>query len=64
MRYWVIGGVYASTDFDRLVGGGEEERLGPFRRYEDAVDEWRSRAWATVDNCHARYRIISDQDDG
>ncbi len=63
MRFWVVGGVYTSTAFDNIAGDSGEERLGPFERYQDAVSEWRNRAWATVDNCHARYRIISDRDD-
>ena len=61
MRYWVVGGEYSSTAFDEFAAGRSEERFGPFERYQDAVKEWRRRAWATVDNCHARYRIISDR---
>jgi len=25
-RFWVIGGAYADTNFDRIQGGGKEER--------------------------------------
>jgi Domain of unknown function (DUF4170) len=56
-RYWVIGGEYADTAFERIAGGGEEERIGPFESYEAAKAEWQARAWASVDSAHARYRI-------
>jgi hypothetical protein len=56
-RYWVIGGEYADTGFERIAGGGPEERIGPFDSYEAAKAGWQARAWATVDNAHARYRI-------
>lgn len=63
MQYWVVGGEYASTSFDELTENGREESYGPFERYRDAVKEWRERSWATVDNCNARYRIISEGSD-
>ena len=56
-RYWVVGGEYADTSFERIAGGGAEERIGPFERYDDAHAAWQARAWATVDNAQARYRI-------
>jgi hypothetical protein len=55
--YWVIGGEYADTGFEEIVGGGTETRLGPFPTYEAAKAEWQRLAWATVDNAHVRYRI-------
>ena len=36
------------------------ERYGPFATYDDAMREWKARAWATVDYCLVRYRIIQD----
>jgi len=56
-RYWVVGGIYADTSFTKLRGDGEEERAGPFASHEQAKAEWQRRAWATVDDAHARYRI-------
>ncbi len=56
-RYWVVGGEYTDTRFERIVGGGPEERIGPFPTHDAAKAEWRRRAWATVDSAHARYRI-------
>ncbi len=55
--FWVIGGVYADTGFKKTVGGSPEERIGPFNCREDAMDAWRTKAWATVDDGFVRYRI-------
>jgi Domain of unknown function (DUF4170) len=57
MPFWVIGGQYTDTRFAEIAGGGAEARLGPFQTYEEAKAEWARRAWATVDDAHARYRI-------
>lgn len=62
-RYWVIGGFYADTRFDRMQDGGPEQKLGPFRTYEEAKAEWQRRAWSTVDNANARYRIEEETGD-
>jgi hypothetical protein len=61
-RFWVIGGIYADTRFERLAGGGAEERIGPFASYADAKAEWQRRAWATVDDAHARFRIEEEEE--
>ncbi|MBX6322544.1 MAG: DUF4170 domain-containing protein [Rhodospirillaceae bacterium] len=63
-RYWVIGGEYADTRFDRPAEGAEERRYGPFATYAEAKAEWARRAWATVDDAHVRYRIEQDGRDG
>jgi len=63
MRYWVVGGEYASTDFKEIAAGRAEELVGPFATYEAAYEEWQRRAWQYVDNCHVRYRIIGDKTD-
>jgi hypothetical protein len=57
-RYWVVGGEYTDTQFSRVIDGTEEERLGPFDSYKAAHQAWASRAWATVDSAHRRYRIV------
>lgn len=56
-RYWVVGGLYADTNFDRLQDGGKELRYGPFSTYDEAKSEWQKRAWETVDHANARFRI-------
>jgi hypothetical protein len=62
-RYWVVGGEYADTTFERMADGKPEERIGPFDSYEAAKAVWQARAWATVDNAHARYRIEEEGSD-
>ena len=62
-RYWVIGGNYADTEFDRMQDGGSEQKYGPFKTYEEAKAEWQRRAWGSVDNACARYRIEEDAGD-
>jgi hypothetical protein len=61
-QFWVVGGIYADTRFEKMAGGGAEERIGPFPTYEAAKAEWQHRAWSSVDDAHARYRI--EEDDG
>ncbi|MEX2009860.1 MAG: DUF4170 domain-containing protein [Dongiaceae bacterium] len=56
-RYWVIGGEYADARFERIAGGGSEERVGPFEAHEAARAEWQRLAWQTVDSATTRYRI-------
>jgi hypothetical protein len=56
-RFWVVGGTYADTRFERIAGGGAEERIGPFPSYDEARTEWARRAWASVDDAHVRWRI-------
>jgi len=56
-RFWVVGGLYADTGFDRIAEGGREERIGPFTDYAGAKAAWQKRAWETVDSANARFRI-------
>ena len=55
--YGVVGGKYADTRFRKLARGAAEERFGPFANYHDAMEVWRGKAWATVDDSFSRYRI-------
>ncbi|MEE8534483.1 MAG: DUF4170 domain-containing protein [Kiloniellales bacterium] len=55
-QYWVVGGEYTDTHFHEALDGNEEW-IGPFGDYQTAKQEWAKRAWRTVDDCHARYRI-------
>ena len=64
MAFWVVGGEYTDTRFAELVGGGPEQRLGPFADYAAAKAEWARRAWASVDDAHARWRIEEEGDVG
>jgi hypothetical protein len=60
-RYWVIGGEYSDTTFTRMAPGKEEVRLGPYTTYEEAQKVWSGRAWATVDDAHSRYSIVTEE---
>jgi hypothetical protein len=61
-RFWVVGGVYEDTGFEAMADGGAEPRLGPFDSYAAAKAEWQRRAWATVDDAHARFRIEEEDE--
>ena len=60
--FWVIGGVYESTRFEKLVEGAAEERLGPFGSYEEAERAWAKISWQHVDHATTRYRIVAEED--
>jgi hypothetical protein len=62
--YWVIGGEYKDTRFETLAPGKALERHGPFATYKEAHNVWSSRAWATVDDCHSRFRVVEGSDAG
>lgn len=59
--YWVVGGRYASTRFDRFAEGASEERYGPFETRQAAEAAWQTHAWKTVDDCLYRFRIVEDE---
>jgi hypothetical protein len=58
MAFWVVGGEYTGTDFTAIAPGKMLERHGPFADYQHAHDVWAARAWATVDDCQSRFRIV------
>ncbi|HVJ53745.1 MAG TPA: DUF4170 domain-containing protein [Aliidongia sp.] len=58
MAYWVVGGEYADTKFDRMAPGKTLEQHGPYATYEEAHKSWAARAWATVDDCNCRFRVV------
>ncbi len=60
-KYWVVGGEYTSTAFDKIVPGKSEERYGPYDSLRDARAQWQLLSWQKVDNCNVRYRIVEDQ---
>lgn len=55
--YWVVGGEYVDTGFDRIAEGAAEERHGPFTTYAEAQAEWARLSWQHIDDAHVRYRI-------
>lgn len=62
-QYWVVGGTYSDTQFLKPQPGHNEQRFGPFGSYEEAHKVWSTQAWTTVDDAHARFRIIKCEED-
>jgi hypothetical protein len=62
-QFWVIGGEYADTRFERLVNGGAKA-LGPYPSYGDALEAWREISVETRPNAHMRFTIAADQPQG
>ena len=60
-RYWVVGGEYSDTTFTAFAPGKAEVRVGPFASYDEAQKAWSGRAWATVDDAHSRYSILTEE---
>lgn len=56
-KYWVAGGIYETTEFRVIAGGGEEEWVGPYETIEEAKKTWQDLSWRNVDNALCRYRI-------
>ena len=40
MSYWVVGGNYENTKFEKIKKGHKAEKYGPFNSYEEAKKEW------------------------
>ncbi len=62
-QFWVIGGEYTDTAFQKLVGG-TECLVGPFDSRVGAMSKWREIAAETRSNCHARFTIVQDSPAG
>ena len=58
MSYWVVGGHYEDTGFEKVKDGFELEKHGPYRSYEDAKKQWDLFSWNNVDDCCVRYTIV------
>jgi hypothetical protein len=59
-RYWVVGGKYATMDFECLVQGTERV-FGPFGCVDDAKSMWRSVTEKTRCQATVRYTIAAEQ---
>jgi hypothetical protein len=59
-RYWVVGGKYATMDFECLVQGTECV-FGPFGCVHDAESMWRSVTEKTRCQATVRYTIAAEQ---
>lgn len=58
-RFWVIGGEYETTAFEKLVDG-TEQILGPYRNVDAAKRAWEDLAVATRSICNARFTIVRE----
>jgi hypothetical protein len=58
-QFWVIGGEFTDTNFERLADGGAKA-LGPYPDYDAALAAWREIAVATRPVAHIRYTIAGD----
>lgn len=58
-KYWIVGGEYVDTSFDRLLDGTAEV-MGPYATRETALNEWKRLASETKANCHTRYTIAEE----
>ena len=59
-QYWVVGGAYTDTKFTALANGEAERRFGPYESEDEAREIWSGLSMAAVDDCHVRYRIVSE----
>ena len=57
MSYWVIGGTYKNTKFEKLKDGENLKKFGPFNSYIEAKKKWDKLSWENVDNCFVRFVI-------
>ena len=55
-QFWVVGGEYHDTDFNRLTGPAEA--LGPYADYDAAYKEWERRSLEMKRHAHVRYTIV------
>jgi hypothetical protein len=56
--WFVVGGEYADTEFQKVAPGQRLEDYGPFSRNE-ALAVWRSITAKTVDSALTRYDIVT-----
>lgn len=62
-QFWVIGGIYADTYFEKPAPGSQIGKWGPFHTYEEAKAAWQKKAWESVDQANARF-TITEEDGG
>ncbi len=59
-RFWVIGGEYQTSRFDRMIGGTEKV-FGPFVERDDAEQTWRSVSERHRSECCMRFSIVEER---
>lgn len=58
-KFWVVGGTYTDTDFNRLVSGSERV-MGPYSDRDAALVAWRRVAEETRGDFYARYTVAEE----
>jgi hypothetical protein len=58
-RYWVVGGAFESTKFDRLTDG-TGQLWGPFAIHGDAERVWRETSERYRWSCCTRFTIVQE----
>jgi len=58
-RFWVIGGEFETTAFDRVLEG-TQQILGPFECRDKAKQAWEKVAVETSSICNARFTIVQE----
>lgn len=58
-RFWVIGGEYEDTRFERLMDGSER-LFGPYGSHEAALAVWERIAAETRSVCTARFTVVRE----
>jgi hypothetical protein len=56
-QFWVVGGEYADTAFERLQDGETPAVYGPFASYQDAREVWQQKTLETRPLALVRYSI-------
>ena len=59
-RYWVVGGEYATMNFDRLKEDARQ-LLGPFSSRDEATAAWRRVSQENKSRATARFSIAAEQ---
>jgi hypothetical protein len=59
-RYWVLGGEYTSTDFDKILPGTEIV-VGPLASHELAEQSWRRLSERFRANATMRFSILTER---
>jgi hypothetical protein len=58
-KFWIVGGEYRDTSFAELIDG-TSTLAGPFRRYEDALAQWKRIVHSTAGNATSRFTIAEE----
>lgn len=58
-RFWIVGGEYATTAFEKLIEGSEKV-IGPYADRRTAEAAWRSLAESSRSQACVRFTIAAE----